>query len=121
MRRRDIILVPFPFSDQSGQKIRPALIISNKSFNDASKDFVVCAVTSNIKAGKYSVPIDQNDIERGGIVWKEHYKIWEYIQDSEIFSNQKYSKNQKNCFSKVVDSIIELIKIEEKTIGSEGS
>jgi mRNA interferase MazF len=41
-----IVLVPFPFTDLSGSKVRPALIISNKIIGD---DIVVCFISTNIK------------------------------------------------------------------------
>ena len=32
IEQRDIVLLPFPFSDQSGFKVRPALVASNNTF-----------------------------------------------------------------------------------------
>ncbi|MBI2141641.1 type II toxin-antitoxin system PemK/MazF family toxin [Candidatus Woesearchaeota archaeon] len=74
MKQRSIILVPFPFSDQSGQKVRPALIISNDEYNSSSDDVIVCAVTTNIKPSKYSVLIGQNDLESGILYEKSAVK-----------------------------------------------
>ena len=66
LKQRDIILVPFPFTDLTNSKRRPALIISNNKFNKESGDVIVCAITSNIsddsiliqpddwKSGRYS-------------------------------------------------------------------
>jgi mRNA-degrading endonuclease toxin of MazEF toxin-antitoxin module len=34
----DVVLVPFPFSDQTTTKKRPAVIISSDTYNDASQD-----------------------------------------------------------------------------------
>ena len=42
----DIVLVPFPFSDQTATKKRPAVIISSKSYNNTSSDIVIMAITS---------------------------------------------------------------------------
>lgn len=41
-----IVLIPFPFTDLSGAKVRPAVIISNKPIGD---DVVVVFISSNIK------------------------------------------------------------------------
>lgn len=44
--RGDVVLVPFPFSDQTTTKKRPAVIISSSRYNDLSQDIVIMAVTS---------------------------------------------------------------------------
>ena len=45
----DIVLVPFPFTDQSGAKKRPAVIVSSTAYNQARRDVVIMAVTSQVK------------------------------------------------------------------------
>ncbi|MBU0592089.1 MAG: type II toxin-antitoxin system PemK/MazF family toxin [Candidatus Micrarchaeota archaeon] len=65
LRQKQIILVPFPFSDQSGTKRRPALIISNDKFDGLSSDIIICAVTSNISNDIYSVKIKPEDWKNG--------------------------------------------------------
>ncbi len=47
--RGDVILVPFPFSDQSSSKKRPAIIISSDGYNRISQDIVIMAVTGQIR------------------------------------------------------------------------
>jgi mRNA interferase MazF len=46
-KRGDIVLVNFMFSDESGLKRRPAVIISSKSFHEKRQEAIVCAITSN--------------------------------------------------------------------------
>ena len=45
VNQRDIVLIKFPFSDLSGAKVRPALVISNQGYNIKSLDTVVLALT----------------------------------------------------------------------------
>ena len=45
----DIVLVPFPFTDQSQTKKRPAVVISSKAYNSERPDLIIMAVTSQIK------------------------------------------------------------------------
>ncbi len=45
----DVVLVPFPFTDQAGTKKRPAVIISSAAYNTAQRDLVIMAVTSQLK------------------------------------------------------------------------
>jgi len=62
VNQKSIVLVPFPFSDLSGRKIRPAVIISNPEFNKA-EDVIICALTSSIKRRPYSIMISEKDTE----------------------------------------------------------
>jgi mRNA interferase MazF len=45
----DVVLVPFPFTDQSGSKQRPAVIISSANYNLQRADLVIMAITSQIR------------------------------------------------------------------------
>ena len=44
----DIVLVPFPFTDQSTTKKRPAIVVSSEEYNRERPDIVLMAVTSQI-------------------------------------------------------------------------
>jgi mRNA interferase MazF len=45
----DVILVPFPFTDQSGLKRRPAVVISSAEYNVRRHDLVIMAISSQIR------------------------------------------------------------------------
>jgi mRNA interferase MazF len=48
-RRGDVVLVGFVFSDESGRKLRPAVVISSSAYNRGRKEVVVAAITSNVR------------------------------------------------------------------------
>jgi mRNA interferase MazF len=45
----DVVLVPFPFTDQSGVKKRPAVIVSGSAYNASRRDIVIMAITSQVR------------------------------------------------------------------------
>ena len=45
----DVVLVPFPFTDQSGAKKRPAVIVSSSGYNAGRRDLVIMAITSQVR------------------------------------------------------------------------
>lgn len=47
-KRGDVVLVGFVFSDESGRKLRPALVISSSTYNRERREVVVAAITSNV-------------------------------------------------------------------------
>src|SRR5438876_9584005 len=59
-KRGDVVLVPFPFTDLSSAKQRPALVISADAFNAVRDDVLVAAITSqvptNLAADEFMIP-----------------------------------------------------------------
>jgi mRNA interferase MazF len=45
----DVVLVPFPFTDQSGAKKRPAVIVSNSRYNIQRRDLIIMAITGQVR------------------------------------------------------------------------
>ena len=47
--RGDVVLVGFVFAEESGKKLRPALIISSRDYHGARQEVAVAAITSNVR------------------------------------------------------------------------
>lgn len=45
----DVVLVPSPFTDQSGTKRRPAVIVSSNTYNAGRHDSIIMAITSQVR------------------------------------------------------------------------
>jgi mRNA interferase MazF len=45
----DVVLVPFPFTDQTTTKQRPAVVISSDAYHRAKPDVILMAVTSQLR------------------------------------------------------------------------
>ena len=58
-----IVLVPFPFSDLSESKLRPAVVLAEISRND----FVLCQVTSNPYADPNAVELTDEAFAEGSL------------------------------------------------------
>jgi mRNA interferase MazF len=52
-RRGDVVLVGFVFSEGSGKKLRPAVVISSPAYHRARQEVVVAAITSNVTRGLF--------------------------------------------------------------------
>lgn len=49
-RRGDVVLVPIDFTDHSGSKVRPAVVVSSDDYNRTSPDVLIASITSNLNA-----------------------------------------------------------------------
>ena len=45
----EVVLVPFPFTDQSGLKKRPAVVVSSSGYNTNRRDLIIMAITSQVR------------------------------------------------------------------------
>ena len=48
-----IVLVPFPFTDQSATKQRPAVIVSSNAYHRARRDLILMPITSQLRASAF--------------------------------------------------------------------
>ena len=44
----DVVLVPFPFTDQTATKKRPAVVVSSDAYNKSKRDVLLMAITSQL-------------------------------------------------------------------------
>ena len=64
----DLVLVPFPFTDQSGVKKRPAVTVSSADYNRYRPDIVIMAVTSQMRSADYFGDIPVSDWQQAGLL-----------------------------------------------------
>ena len=64
----DIVLVPFPFTDQSTSKKRPAVVVSSFEYNKNRQDLVLMAVTSQSKSATVFGEVFVTHWEKAGLL-----------------------------------------------------
>lgn len=107
-KQRDIVLVPFPYSDLSSAKRRPVQVLSNDSYNGRFDDVVVCVITSNLKADEYSVEISDDDLEIGVLPSRSLVKAHKLFTIHQNRVVRKFSVVKDDFFSHVVSKITDL-------------
>ncbi len=105
----DIIIVPFPFSDLSGTKQRPVLILLKSEYNRHTIDLITCGITSNLKDIDYSILIDNEDLEDGKIPIKSRIKVDKLFTLEKIIVKKRIGKVNNETFEKVKKEFINLI------------
>jgi mRNA interferase MazF len=64
-RLGDVVVVPFPYSDQLPAKRRPALVISNEGLDDSRLVWIAMITSAEQRPARFDVKID--DIGRAGL------------------------------------------------------
>lgn len=99
----DIIVIPFPFTDLSNSRRRPALVLANLE----GDDIVICEITSIMRKDSYVVFLENKELESGKL------KTRSIIRPNRMLTIHKSKINYK--FGKIRDSklkeVLEKIKI----------
>ncbi len=83
VQQGEIVLLPYPFSNFDGAKVRPALVVSNNFFNKKSDDCVMVPLTTVMKEEPYSVLINQENLSSGKLLKSSR------VRADKIFSVEK--------------------------------
>lgn len=74
VRRGDIVLVDYPFSDRTGSKVRPCLVVQNDHNNQRLDDTIVVTITSNTtraqqEATQHVISVSTPDGQQSGLLF----------------------------------------------------
>jgi mRNA interferase MazF len=58
-----VVIFPFPFSDLSGSKRRPALVLASLT----GDDLICCQITSQFNKDEYSISLTKEDFIKGSL------------------------------------------------------
>jgi len=102
----DVVVIPFPFSDLSQSKRRPALVLSVLQ----GDDLILCQITSKSIKDNYAIPVDENDFESGSLNLESNIRPNRlFTADNHIIlyriGNIKIIK-----LNQVIDKVVEIIK-----------
>ena len=75
----DVVVVPFPFSDLSNAKRRPALVVADLK----GDDLILCQITSQQVRDDYAIELTEEDFQFGSLKKKSN------IRPNRIFTADK--------------------------------
>lgn len=76
IKRGDVVVVRFPFSDLSSHKNRPSLVLAEAEFGN----FILCQITSNPYGSKRAVTLPSSAFKNGQLPLKS------YIRPDKLFT-----------------------------------
>jgi mRNA interferase MazF len=106
--QKDIVLIPFPYSDLTGSKFRPALIISNEKLNK-NQDRICCLITTN--PYKEDILITKDSFESGKLPFKSFIRPYRIFTINEFIIKKKLCTINNNFYNKIIEQVNEYIKI----------
>ena len=101
-----VVLVPFPFSDLSQTKMRPALVLA-----DAGRgDWVLCQITSKPYGDAKAIEVKDDSLKTGSL------RVISYVRPGKLFTaNHSLIAMQVGTlkaekFKRVIEAVIDLLQ-----------
>ncbi|MBI2661471.1 type II toxin-antitoxin system PemK/MazF family toxin [Candidatus Woesearchaeota archaeon] len=102
----DVAVLPFPFSDLSASKKRPALVMAILE----GDDIILCQITSQARFDKYSLTLNDSDFKEGKL------SLTSIIRPNRLFTADKSIIQYKagslkdKKINEVIDSVCKIIR-----------
>lgn len=104
----DLVLLPYPFSDLESTKVRPALVISNNSFNKKSDDCIMVPLTTVIKDEPYSICIYNEDLSQGKLLKPSRIRVDKIFTVQKDLIIMKIGSINENVLDKIKKEIMKV-------------
>jgi len=102
-----IVLVPFPFSDLSQAKLRPAVVLANAGRGD----WILCQVTSKAYGDAQAVALDDDNFSSGPL------RVVSYVRPGKLFTANRslivgqVGSLKREAFRQIVEAVIRLLRV----------
>ncbi len=110
MNQQDLIWLKLPFTTMKESKIRPAVVVSNDSYNKKSSDIIVCAITSNIEEKPYSILITSDNLSEGKLPLKSRIRADKILQVEKSLIIKKFARLDNKTYDILITEIEDLVK-----------
>jgi mRNA interferase MazF len=102
----DIVVVPFPFSDLTQAKRRPALVLAEFD----GEDLLLCQITSQRIRDRYAVAIDEDDFETGTLKQRSHVRPNRLFTADRQIILYRVGCLKREKLTEVIDKIISALR-----------
>ena len=102
----DVVVVPFPFSDLSQSKRRPALVIAVLEGNDA----ILCQITSQTIKDTYAISIDDTDFASGSLKQPSNIRPNRLFTADTHIVLYRIGVIKKDKLNRVIEKVVEIIR-----------
>ncbi|MGK7895147.1 MAG: type II toxin-antitoxin system PemK/MazF family toxin [Xenococcus sp. (in: cyanobacteria)] len=102
----DVVVVPFPFSDLSQAKRRPALVVAQLT----GDDIILCQITSQVISDSYAVAVSNADFSNGGLNRNSNIRPNRIFTADQKIILYKAGQLKTEKLQQVIDKIIDLFQ-----------
>ena len=102
----DVVVVPFPFSDLTQAKRRPALVIAELQ----GDDLLLCQITSQRIRDNYAIPLEDTDFQSGSLKQSSNIRPNRLFTADRHIVLYKVGQLRAEKMTEVVRKIVEIVQ-----------
>jgi mRNA interferase MazF len=106
----DMVVVPFPYTDLSNSKMRPALIITEIDNND----YILLQITSQRYDDRFSIAINKGDLSEGYLKFDSFVKFSKIFTGNDEIISKSIGKLNEKKINEIIDNLILMVKMRGK-------
>jgi len=102
----DVVIVPFPFSNLTASKQRPALVVTQLHGDDV----ILCQITTRLRADQYSISLSNTNFSTGSLPEESSIRPNRlFTADSNIII-RRAGKVAQEKIDEVIEKIINIVQ-----------
>ena len=101
----DVVIIPFPYSDLTQSKRRPALVLAEVGRGD----FLLCQITSKQYGDLHALPLNESDFVSGGIKRDSFIRGFKLFTGSEALILGVAGHLTHSKLSEVIGQLVEML------------
>lgn len=105
LRAGSLVTVPFPFTDLTAVKRRPALVLIVHG-----EDLVLCGVTSKLSRRRDTVPLDKRDLSEGRLPKRSEIRPLKLFTIHRTLIHTVVGRVSDQALAQVVDAVVAALR-----------
>lgn len=101
-----VVLVPFPFSDLSNAKLRPAVVLAGTE----KGDLILAQITSNPYSDSLAIEISDNHFEEGSLKRVSYVRPGKLFTSSENLLKKYVGTLNQTIHKEIIETIIRILR-----------
>lgn len=102
----DVVVIPFPFTNLSASKKRPALILARLQ----GDDLILCQITGKERIDNYSINLEDSDFKKGNLNASSIIRPNKLVTAEKSIINYKIGSLKTEKLKEVMDVVIKIFR-----------
>ena len=101
-----VVLVPFPFSDLSKSKLRPAVVLAEAGRGD----WILCQITSNPYGDPLAIPVVDESFSTGSLHIKSYARPGKLFTANSGLMVAQVSNLKSEPFKQIIEAVVGILR-----------